>query len=132
MKPQDDQNFVICEIAETIYQVPKTLAVVHNPKNIEVFQGHHLRQPVSPRRIEVEHQPRGRRVPEFRELFDKGFYTEYTGCKGRFCCFLGDEVFEKEPGPFARKDKEALLRSFPPAIAFRQYRFQKSDHSLKI
>ena len=38
MNSTDHENLVVCEMAQTIYQIPKTLAIVHNPKNIEVFE----------------------------------------------------------------------------------------------
>lgn len=34
---QDPENLVACQIAEKMFQVPKTFALVNDPKNVEIF-----------------------------------------------------------------------------------------------
>ena len=34
----DDDNLVSCEIAETVFHVPRTIARVNNPKNLRIFR----------------------------------------------------------------------------------------------
>jgi len=34
---QDPANLIVCQIAEKMYQIPKTFALVNDPKNIEIF-----------------------------------------------------------------------------------------------
>jgi trk system potassium uptake protein TrkA len=36
--PHDPVNLVICQLAKKIYEVPKTLSVVNDPNNIDVFK----------------------------------------------------------------------------------------------
>ncbi len=38
LTPKDPDNLVICQIAEKIYEVKKTFAIVNDPKNIEIFK----------------------------------------------------------------------------------------------
>ncbi|WZL72025.1 NAD-binding protein [Clostridiaceae bacterium 35-E11] len=38
LTPKDPDNLVICQIAEKIYEVKRTFAVVNDPKNIEIFK----------------------------------------------------------------------------------------------
>jgi trk system potassium uptake protein TrkA len=36
---QDQENLVICQMAKLLFMVPKTLAVIHDPKNEDLFLG---------------------------------------------------------------------------------------------
>lgn len=38
LTPKDPDNLVICQIAEKIYEVRKTFAIVNDPKNIDIFK----------------------------------------------------------------------------------------------
>ncbi|SKC69298.1 potassium channel family protein [Maledivibacter halophilus] len=38
LTPKDPDNLVICQIAEKIYKVKRTFAIVNDPKNIEIFK----------------------------------------------------------------------------------------------
>ena len=38
LTPQDQDNLVACQIAQKIYGVPRTIALVNDPENKEVFQ----------------------------------------------------------------------------------------------
>lgn len=38
LTPKDADNLVICELAHKVYGVKRTLAIVSNPKNVEVFK----------------------------------------------------------------------------------------------
>jgi len=38
LTPKDPDNLVICQIAEKMFKVKKTFAIVNDPKNIEVFK----------------------------------------------------------------------------------------------
>lgn len=34
----DSENLVVCQVAQRLYQVPKTFAMVNDPRNVEVFK----------------------------------------------------------------------------------------------
>ncbi|MDK2918639.1 MAG: trk/ktr system potassium uptake protein [Candidatus Petromonas sp.] len=38
LTPKDPDNLVICQIAEKIYKIKRTFAVVNDPKNIDIFK----------------------------------------------------------------------------------------------
>lgn len=38
MKQKDQDNLIICQLAKNKFKIPKTLAVVKDPKNIEIFK----------------------------------------------------------------------------------------------